>query len=474
MTERDWQSLSNKTTTPWSTFSDEEFIQYYWKVVAPILEDEGHDPEQPPSAELMRKHAFGKYIQAIRRHYDYSFREFLTEEVGLTEKQCAHEYNWPIDDEVTKEWLDEFVRDLRHRDSTKEKESTIRRVAMNTYVFLEEWQNVHETENLIETLEQADENEAYELVLEVYDQLNNRDITENTKHRYVTDHDFVFSFLTLPNNPLEYNPIPDVAERFRWKRTETDVLERSALSPTQVKQLWQHTSSIEEKMILVAACAWGLRAGEIASLHIDQLILDPGDSDTFDGPTIQFKERKQGPSTVNIVYGLNTAEARIEQLQDEYGESWNGYLFPSADRRSQHLRGNTILTHRFQPLAERAGVTVQGDTPYLKQARRYWYQTYWQGQQRYHELVSITAEEQGSSDSEVLKANYLGDISRLEFARLWMRRNLQEAFTDTTVSREPAYVDDSSLDSMREAILDILDFLDETIENDGDRDQAAG
>jgi len=463
MTNIDWESLRDTTTIPWAQFTTEDFVQFYWRVATPILEEEGHDPESPPSAETMREYGFGRYIQAIRRHYDYTFKQFLAEEVGVVEEECPHEYNWPIDDAETKEWLDKFVRDLRDRDSTKQKESTITRIASNIYVFLHEWQAVHGSTEIIRTLKTADEDEMYSLVLAVYDRLNKRDISVNTKTRYVTDHDFWFEFLTHPKHPLDYNPISGVEKRFQWTRSEVEVLERSALSPAQVKTLWKHANTLEERMILIAACAWGLRAGEIAALHIDQLILNPEPEHDFDHPVINFDRRKQGPSSVNIVFGRNIVEERIEQLEEEFENEWNGYLFPSADHRTEHLQSSTMLKDRFQPIAERADVTVDGEKPFLKQARRFWYQRYWTGQQRYHELVSLAAEEQGSTDTEVVKTNYLGDLSRLEFSRLWVRQELEDAFEDEDITKEPIYVDDS-LVTIREAMSDILTLVTNGIE----------
>jgi hypothetical protein len=150
-------------------------------------------------------------------------------------------------------------------------------------------------------------------------------------------------------------------------------------------------------------------------------------------------------------------------LEEEFGDEWNGYLFPSTDHRTEHLVGDTILKDRFQPLAERADVSVDGEKPYLKQARRFWYQRYWTSQQRYHELVSLAAEEQGSTDTEVVKTNYLGDLSRLELFRLWVRQELEDAFEDQDISKEPLYVDDS-LETIRDAMSDILMLVTNAIE----------
>lgn len=454
MTDRKWKSLVQVQTVPWSSFNREEFVQFYWRVVAPVLDEEGHDPDEPVSAATYRELGFGHYIQAVRRHFDYSFKEFLAEEAGVIEPECPHEYNWPIEDTETKEWLDAFVLDLRKRDSTKQKESTIRRIAMNLYSFLQEWEAAHGSTAIIQILEDADNKEAYQLVLEVYDRLDDRVDSENTKCRYLKDHEYWFEFLTHPNNPLYYNPIPDVAERFRWSREKVDPMEREALSAEQVKRLWKHTESLEERMIIIAACAWGLRTGEIASLHVSELLLAPDDQSPYEGPVISFEERKMGPSAVNIIFGREVVESRITQLKNEYGDEWNGYLFPSNDRRSEHFSNKAIRKDRFQPLADRAGVTVDDQTPVLKHARRYWYQEYHAGITRYLQLVTALAEEQGSKDPEVVKRNYLGEIDQITFARYWMRGQLGKAFGGTELNKEPLTMDGSIIEVARDLVFD--------------------
>lgn len=456
MTERDWATLREKTTIPWETFTRDEFVEFYWQVVAPILEEEGEDSETLPSAKIINECGFARYREAIRRHSDHSLNEFLIEEAGVTKEASPHEFNWPIDDPETKAKLDEFIQDIRKRDSTKQKESTIRRIAMNIYSFLQEWKAAHDNSEIIDTLKHADDDEAYSLVLAVYDRLNERVSSENTKCRYEKDHEMWFEFLTNPEQPLDYNPIPDVAKRFRWSRTYTDAKDRPALNGDQVRKLWRATETLEEKMIVIAACAWGLRTGEIASLHVSQLVLDPDSDDDYPSPVVEFGIRKNGPSNVNIIYGKEIAKKRIKQLQEEYGEDWNGYLFPSSDRRTDHLLGSAILLHRFQPVCRRAGLTIEGSVPHLKHARRFWYQKYVDGINQFHELVTVAADDQGSKDPEVVIRDYVGELDRVRFARNWMQMQLDEAFADTSLTKERMAIDKSVLENLMQLLKEYL------------------
>lgn len=470
MGHRKWDELQEQTTIPWEDFSTEEFISFYWDVIAPVLEQEGYEVDKPQSTRVYRSFGMGRYIQAIRRHFDCTFKEFLVNEVGLEVQNSPHEINWATDDELTKETLDEFIQDLRTRNSNIESENTLMRIAYNQNPLIEEFEAAHGTSKLIPTLENLDEDRLYEYLLDVYDGLNDRVDSENTKMRYIADHGKFFSYLARPGGPLSYNPIPEVAERFNWTRKDPDALERPALSWKQVQDLWEATENLEEKVIVIAACAWGLRTGEIASLHIDNLEFNPGPEAVFNGPVVTFEQRKNQPSPVNVIFGRKVVEKWIGELQENHGDDWNGYLFPSSEKTSEHLEGSAILNHRFKPLAQRAGVTVDGDLPNLKMSRRFWFHNYWHGQQRLLELVTFAAEEQGSKDPEVVVENYLGDITRLEFMRLWMRSRLGQAFDDLDIDKESIFRDETRLQKVKRQLQNLVELVDEAMDTVGEMD----
>jgi len=83
-----------------------------------------------------------------------------------------------------------------------------------------------------------------------------------------------------------------------------------------------------DRMLVVALAGWGLRAGEVAALHQNQLHLDADD------PHIRFNERKNGPGTVATVFGEDVARRHVSRVE--------GYLFPSERSKTGHVDGTTI------------------------------------------------------------------------------------------------------------------------------------
>jgi len=171
---------------------------------------------------------------------------------------------------------------------------------------------------------------------------------------------------------------------------------------------------------VVGLAGWGLRTGEVAALHQTQIVLDD-----LDDPYIEFKQRKNGPGTVSIIYGL-------DELADQIGErsknpDWNGYVFPSSRSQSGHVSPDTIR-ERFKRLSNRAGVRVRGEEPKPKMGRRFWYDSYLSAMDVMLEQIGELAGDQGSASPSVVARNYLSEERRREFRRKHMRKQLERAF----------------------------------------------
>jgi len=161
-----------------------------------------------------------------------------------------------------------------------------------------------------------------------------------------------------------YNPVSNFDKEYGWERSYP---ENSVLDPRRVRALYEHAGDDEDELLVLALCAWGLRPNEVVALHTSQFVLDGDD------PHIAFDERKNGPGTVALLYGRETLEDRLIDLGDR--EDWNGYLFPSTAASDGRIVADTV-GNRFKSLAERAGVTVRGQTPTPKMGRRFWYTAY--------------------------------------------------------------------------------------------------
>ncbi|RLM52914.1 site-specific integrase, partial [Halorubrum sp. Atlit-26R] len=146
------------------------------------------------------------------------------------------------------------------------------------------------------------------------------------------------------------------------------------------------TEDIEEPLIVLGLCAWGLRRSELATLHVENVELQA------ESLYLSFNTRKNGPGTVALIYGEDVLEDRLARLSNQQG--WEGYLFPSPDARRDHLTGET-LNRRFKSIATRADVRVRGELPTSKMGRRFWYSAYADAVEVVIERLQSVAHEQG-------------------------------------------------------------------------------
>jgi integrase len=196
----------------------------------------------------------------------------------------------------------------------------------------------------------ANQPEEIQRVTAVFDVLDEALESNDSKRRYRSDIDDLYSWLVDRGygafNPVRYD--------HEWNVPKRD---NPALSPKQVGQLAATADDIEDELIVLGLCAWGLRRSELANLHVQNVELQA------DSAHLSFDTRKNGPGTVALIYGKDVLETRIGQLSDR--EEWDGYLFPSPDARRDHMTGET-LNRRFKSIATRADVRMHDDLPTSK------------------------------------------------------------------------------------------------------------
>ena len=223
------------------------------------------------------------------------------------------------------------------------------------------------------------------------------------------------------------NPVAGLEDEYRWSRRVDTSSDSSnpALAPDHVRSLYSTASTSTERLLVVGLCAWGLRPGEVASLHRRQLVFDVEDSDV---PYVRFEERKNGPGEVSVLFGQDDAKDRVVELDER--DAWNGHLFPSKTAASGHITRQTVVNW-FDDLAAEAGLpdSIDGAKPVPKMGRRFWYDAYTATQDQLLAEVSSIAEEQGSASPEVVLSNYLTEDRRRRLRRQFMEERLSQAFT---------------------------------------------
>jgi site-specific recombinase XerD len=401
----------SEQTYNWSRKSLDELVDFYECKIAPERRREGYDPNQNiPSYQWLVNHGYSGLQYAVREHHGMTLSEFFEQAVGLSDDTAADSPLWPIDNEQMIEYLEQYFRSQQRGSAA---ESTLQSKRSRLGQFLRHYEDLHGTAEIVARItDVTDQPEEIQRVTAVFDVLDEELESNDSKRRYRSDIDDLYSWLVDRGygafNPVRYDHEWNVAKR-----------DNPALAPAQIGQLAAATHDTEEQLIVLGLCAWGLRRSELANLHVENVEVQA------DSPYLSFGTRKNGPGTVALIYGQDDLEDRIAQLSDR--EEWNGYLFPSPDARRDSVTGET-LNRRFKSIAARADVRVDGELPTSKMGRRFWYSAYADAVETVIERLQSVAHEQGSSDPMVVFRNYLSEEKRREYLRDTMHDRLAKAF----------------------------------------------
>jgi len=403
----------------WSQRDLDGLAALYWAEIAPVREEQGYDPERErPSYAWLAEHGFGGIQYALRTHHDTTVKDFFVDVVGVGDEDDGGEgFDWGIDDPETRERLDDYLDTLSGR--AGQADSTVASTRSRLATYVRRYAARHGDADLLGALDDEETRpDEIERVLAVLDDVAADLSTDASRLQYLGDVGRFYAYLER-RGYAAFDPLADADEEFPWERTEPD---NPALSTAQVRALLGESDAPPERLLVVGLAGWGLRPSELAALHREQVVLDPGD------PHLAFESRKNGPGTVSLLYGLDDLAARLDDLAAD--PDWNGHLFPSARSASGHVTPDTIR-NRFTRLAERAAVRVDGAVPTPKMGRRFWYATYVDATAAMLEQVGEIAGDQGSASPEVVVGNYLSEERRRAVRRRFMRRALDEAFEGT-------------------------------------------
>ncbi len=401
----------------WSTRTLEELEQLYWDEIAPTLRRNGLDPHTRPSFQTLADHGYSGLAYTLREHHDLTPKQFLSGVVGLEDDRDdeSSDYDWTIEHDRTQSAFESYLRSLDRRRNLADSTLTSKRTHLAAYA--EIYRDLHGTDDLLAPLDSHDQrgdeiDRAY-AVLDVFDAERS---TDASKIEYTATVASWYDRL-VRHGRAEFNPLEHATKEFGWEREDPD---NHPLEPSDVQALYQTAESLADRLLVVALAGWGLRSGEVARLHQRQFV-----GPNSDDPHLDFEERKNGPSSVSLLYGLDVLKDRWNILAED--ETWNGYLFPSSQSDSGHIAQNTVR-NRFQSLAADAGVQVQGKQPKPHMARRFWYTAYQQATANLLDRLEGIAADQGSASAEVVAQNYLSNEELRQARRDAMREKLAEAF----------------------------------------------
>ncbi|WP_132058726.1 tyrosine-type recombinase/integrase [Halorussus amylolyticus] len=403
----------------WTTLSLADFQSLYWGTVAPRLEVEGYDPEtHRPTHQWFRDRGLRGFLAALRRHHGRSFGDFWREDLGLGGDEG---YDWATDHADTRDALETFLDRRRTRHSLRESSIETKRRRLNLYV--RAYRAANDADDLLSPVAIGSETPTHEAVSACYaafDWLDGRSYSARTKARVRGVVDDWYQHL-VGRRLAAVNPATGLYDEFRWQAENSDP---SPLAAGHVRALVGTADSPRERLLVVALAAWGLRANEVARLHVSQIVRDVADDEV---PYVAFEERKNGPGEVNVVYGLDALDARLDELADR--ETWSGHLFPSRQGADPHVTRERVWAW-FRDLADRAGLPeeIDGERPSPQLCRRFWYDTYTSVLEAVLEGLEDIAAEQGSDDPRVVMSNYLSDERARKVRREFMQEELRAAF----------------------------------------------
>jgi len=405
----------------------EAFTDLYWDEIAPRLEAEGIDSRsEKPTYQWFRDHDARSFLAALRRHHDRPFGEFWDEDLELGDDEEG--YTWETTDDATIDALEQFLSRRQSRYSLASSSVDALRTRLNLYV--RAYQEANGTNDLLTPIQRDRENPAYEAVDACYaafDWLNEgteREYSAQTLQRVRRVVDAWYQHL-VGRRIASMNPASGLYDEFKWEVEDSPT---PSLSASHIRKLMQAAGTTREQLLVVALAGWGLRASEVAALHVSQFHRDVPEDDV---PFIMFKSRKNGPGEVSLLYGMDVFDFRIDELAED--ETWAGYLFPSSQGKTPYVTRDTIRNW-FQNLALEAGLPerIEGERPSPQLCRRFWYDTYTAVLEGVLEGVDEIAAEQGSSDPRVVMQNYLSDSRSRRVRREFMQEQLDEAFEERT------------------------------------------
>ncbi|WP_455448195.1 tyrosine-type recombinase/integrase [Natrinema thermotolerans] len=420
--------MSSDGQINWSRKSLED-LQSFWNAhIEPDLARDGLDLDTRPTYDEITEAGYSGIAYALREHHDLTLSQFLAT-VGYPQPGSEASYQWGIDAETTIRELELYLGTYLERSGHSESTITSKRSRLARYV--RTYDDLYDDARVVERVREDDvaPRDEKQRVRGVFDTFETGLSSTESKFKHVTDVRVFYEWLE-EDRDAAFNPAQGAPHEKRWKKATPDEDERDppALEADDIRAIVNACDSLEQRLLIVATCAWGLRRSEVAALSMDQFA--PTDEDSrfdFDAedPKIVFEERKNGPGRVSVQYGLETLADRYAQLADR--DQWNGYLFPSAASESGHV-GDGTITDRFKRLVKRAGVSGYDETPTPQYGRRFWYRTYGDAVKRLSKRLETIAEEQGSNDPHVIVTNYYGEEEARKRRREFMREQLADAF----------------------------------------------
>jgi len=416
----EWDTASD---VPWTVLELDDLVDAYWEVVAPRLEADGIDPQnEKPTYNWLAEQGLRSLLYTLREHHNRTFSQFWEEDLGL--EATDEGFEWATTDERTIEALESFLTSRRSRKGLAVSSIDTLRYRLNR--FIRAYKEENGTADIVSPVAResdAPPHVAVDKCFSAFDRLHRELEGNQTKQRIHLAVSNWHSHL-VRRKWATFNPVEGLDEEYDWSKSDSENDDTPCLTAAHVRSLYKTATDIEEQLLVVALCGWGLRPNEVAKLRTEMFVFDVPAGET---PYIQFEERKNGPGQVSMLFGQELINAHIDSWDGS--DDWSGYLFPSPHSSRAHITRWTVW-NRFQNLAERAGLPAEiaGESTSAKMGRRFWYDIYSSALDLILEGLEGVAADQGSESPEVVLRNYLSEARIRDLRREYMREQLADAF----------------------------------------------
>lgn len=403
---RDW----NHNLTSLQELGEELLSQ--WEAKNP------HSSRHYPPVRWLRENGYSHLRRVLRDDHDMGVEEFF---ILLTSAGGTEGYEWMINDVATIERLNAFLyeqaEDRRWAGSTKR---TYR--ARLNQVFGRFGVEYGEDNIIGLANDPSVESEVYDAFKRTIRKLREEYTSDDSVHSSMRIAHRFLEWLFRADR-IEFDPMEDIEAEFRWDWTSRP----TPLIDDQVRKMWDVAKTVEEKMLIIGYCFWGLRTEELAKLHINQINLNGGPEGV---PKIEFDERKNDSGSVTIIFGLGVLDDLIDKRRAR--SSWSGYLYPDEDNEDH--KEPRELCDQFKELANRANLTVEGDTPTPKCGRSFYYNLLNEVEVKMLESAGEIAEEQASEDPKTVLDYYFTEENKREYRRVFFRVKARQILPDNANS----------------------------------------
>lgn len=332
----------------WANKSLEELEEIYWDQIAPEFRNDGYDPTtEYPSYQWLVEHGYRGFrypFSGQSNPHDLTLARFFNEHLGLS-SPTGSTFEWRGNHQETHHQLNQFLETVAQSGVDQ---GTVEKYQYRLSTLLRLYQEIHNHVDIINVAEEGIVSLRHHWK-PVLSDLDRELGSQGSKQKYIRTLISFYDFLFGDAN----NPFTTIIAEVEW--SDDDTSNPKNLGVSQIAEIYNITTSLEEQLVVLLTAGCGLSTKACATLQTDQV-----QCGCSNGEAVFFVEGWKDSS----VYVERNAEAIERRLNED------SYVFESPEVGRTHVTTETIRRW-FKAAARRAGVSIQGDTPTPRDARKY-------------------------------------------------------------------------------------------------------